>query len=62
MLEKEKPASIKIAALTFKKDAYKKPYNIDYVALNIPNKFIIGYGLDYNELGRNLKDIYQIEQ
>lgn len=56
------PASIKIAALTFKRDAYKINIPIDYVALEIPNKFIVGYGLDYDELGRNLPDIYQLHE
>jgi len=56
------PSSIKIAALTFKREAYKTNIPIDYVALEIPNKFIVGYGLDYDELGRNLPDIYQLDE
>jgi hypoxanthine phosphoribosyltransferase len=59
-LEKSNPSSIRIAALTFKREAYKAEAPIDYVALEIPNKFIVGYGLDYDELGRNLPDIYQL--
>ena len=54
------PSSIKIATLTFKRDAYKLDIPIDYIAMEIPNKFIVGYGLDYDELGRNLPDIYQL--
>jgi hypoxanthine phosphoribosyltransferase len=54
------PSSIRIAALTFKKEAYKLDTPIDYVAMEIPNKFVVGYGLDYDELGRNLPDIYQL--
>jgi hypoxanthine phosphoribosyltransferase len=37
-------------------------YKIDYTALSIGNEFIVGYGLDYNQLGRNLKDIYVIDE
>ena len=50
----------KIATLFLKPDVYDKDVKIDYVGIRIPNKFIVGYGLDYNGLGRNLKDIYQI--
>ncbi len=53
---------LKIATLFFKPDAYKKDIKIDYVGIRIPNKFIVGYGLDYDGLGRNLADIYQLAQ
>jgi hypoxanthine phosphoribosyltransferase len=53
--------SVKVASLLFKPEAYKGKHTIDYVAIEIPNKFIVGFGLDYNGLGRNLKDIYQIK-
>lgn len=53
-------ADVKIATLLFKPDAFKKDYHIDYVGMEISNKFIIGYGLDYDEHGRNFPDIYQI--
>ena len=59
-LNESNPSSVKIAGLTFKKEAYKIDLPIDYVAIEIPNKFIVGYGLDYDELGRNLPDIYQL--
>ena len=59
-LNASNPSSIKIATLTFKRDAYKLDIPIDYIAMEIPNKFIVGYGLDYDELGRNLPDIYQL--
>lgn len=50
---------LKIATLFFKPEAYKKDIKIDYIGIRIPNKFIVGYGLDYNGLGRNLPDVYQ---
>jgi hypoxanthine phosphoribosyltransferase len=60
MLQKHKVKDIRIATMTYKVDVYKKPYPIHYAALMIPPKFVVGRGLDYNGLGRNLKDIYQI--
>lgn len=54
--------SLKIATLFFKPEAYKKQIKIDYIGLEIPNKFIVGYGLDYNEHGRNLPEIYQLKE
>lgn len=54
------PKEIKIATLLFKPDAYKKSIKIDYVGIEIPNDFIIGYGLDYNGFARNLEDIYTL--
>ena len=52
--------TFKIATLFFKPDAYLQDIKLDYVGIRIPNKFIVGYGLDYDQLGRNLADIYQI--
>lgn len=49
---------VKIATLLYKPDAYKKDIPLDYVGLEIPNDFILGYGLDYDGHGRNLRDIY----
>ena len=57
-LKKLKPASIKIAALFHKHGVCLHPINIDYLGMNIENKFVVGYGLDFDGLGRNLKDIY----
>ena len=54
------PASLKIAALLHKPEAEVYPLTIDYVGFRVPNKFLLGYGLDYNGLGRNLKEIYQL--
>lgn len=51
---------LKIATLFFKPDAYKKDIKLDYVGIRIPNKFIVGFGLDYDGLGRNLTDVYQL--
>lgn len=56
-----KCTSVKVASLLFKPEAYKGKTKIDYVAIEIPNKFIVGFGLDYNGIGRNLKDIYQLK-
>lgn len=60
--ETQRPKSIKVASLLLKPDVYKKEFKIDYVGKEIPNKFVLGYGLDYDELGRNLKDLYQLEE
>ena len=59
-LKERKPASIKIATLFFKPKAFQKDYKVHYVGFEIGNEFIVGYGLDYDQLGRNLKDIYII--
>ncbi len=59
-LAEQKPAEIKIASLLYKPEAYKKPYPIDYTGISIANDFVVGYGLDYDGLGRNLKDIYKV--
>ncbi|MDY8134480.1 adenylate kinase [Aquimarina sp. 2201CG5-10] len=53
--------SFKIATLFFKPEAYTKEINIDYIGISIPNKFIVGCGLDYNGLGRNLTEVYQLK-
>jgi len=53
--------SYKIASLFFKPEAFNFDYKINYIGKNIPDKFIVGYGLDYNGLGRNLLDIYQLK-
>ncbi|MBO8470290.1 MAG: hypoxanthine phosphoribosyltransferase [Bacteroidetes bacterium] len=52
----------RVCTLLFKPDSYKKEIPLDYVAIQIPNDFIVGFGLDYNEIGRNLKDIYVLDE
>ena len=56
----QQPKSLKIATLLHKSDATEYPLVLDYVGFVIPNKFVVGYGLDYNGLGRNLSEIYQL--
>ncbi|MBI1341468.1 MAG: hypoxanthine phosphoribosyltransferase [Terrimonas sp.] len=59
-LQHQQPASLKIVALLHKPEAAKFPIRIDYTGFTIPNRFVVGYGLDYDGLGRNLKEIYQL--
>ena len=59
-LREKNPASIAIASLLLKPDVYKKDIPIDYVAMHIPNVFVVGSGLDHDGLGRNLPGIYRI--
>ncbi|MBK6829010.1 MAG: hypoxanthine phosphoribosyltransferase [Chitinophagaceae bacterium] len=56
----QQPKSLKIATLLHKSEATTYPLALDYVGFDIPNKFVVGYGLDYDGLGRNLKEIYQV--
>lgn len=56
----QNPASMRIATLLHKPEATEHPVKLDYVGFEIPNKFVVGYGLDYDGLGRNLKEIYQL--
>lgn len=58
----QRPKSLKVASLLLKPEVFKKDFTIDYVAKEIPNKFVLGYGLDYDELGRNLPDLYQLAE
>ena len=63
MIEKlgtRNPASISVCALLVKPDKLQVPLDLRYVALRIPNDFIVGYGLDYDQQGRGLKDIYTL--
>ncbi len=56
----QQPRSLKIVTLLHKSEATEYPLQLDYVGFDIPNKFVVGYGLDYDGLGRNLKEIYQL--
>ncbi|MBO5693460.1 MAG: hypoxanthine phosphoribosyltransferase [Tidjanibacter sp.] len=60
MLKGYKPASVAIATLLYKPTKFTKSYEVKYRAMDIPDDFIVGFGLDYNDIGRNLKDIYTI--
>jgi hypoxanthine phosphoribosyltransferase len=57
----QQPASLRICALLHKKEATTHPLKIDYLGFEIPNLFVVGYGLDYNGFGRNLNQIMQLE-
>jgi len=59
-LEHQQPASLKIVALLHKPEATVFPIKIDYLGFSIPNKFVVGYGLDYDGLGRNIPEIFKL--
>lgn len=61
-LTHQHPASIKICALLHKPEATVNPLTIDYLGFSIPNKFVVGYGLDYDGLGRNIPEIYKLAE
>lgn len=61
-LDTRHPESIHICTLLLKPDKLKVPLNIEYVAIRIPNDFIVGYGLDYDQQGRQLRDIYTLKK
>jgi hypoxanthine phosphoribosyltransferase len=58
---KHNPAEIKVASLLLKPTALKHDVNIDYLGFEVPHDFLVGYGLDYDGLGRNLNDIYKLD-
>jgi len=60
-LKEGEPASLEIVTILFKPENLVKEVNLKYVGFKIPNKFVVGYGLDYDGHGRNLQDIYQIK-
>lgn len=62
LFEDKQVKSLKFATLFFKPEAYTKDIKIDYIGMEIPNKFIVGYGLDYDEHGRNLSEVYQLAE
>ena len=61
ILYARKAAKVKVCTLLLKPEMYKKTIGLDYVAMEIPNDFIVGFGLDYDGLGRNYKDIYILD-
>jgi hypoxanthine phosphoribosyltransferase len=61
-LSEQKPSNLSVATLLFKKDAFRFNYKLDYVGFEIPDKFVVGYGLDYDGLGRNLPNLYQLSK
>jgi hypoxanthine phosphoribosyltransferase len=61
-LRNQQPASLKVAVLLHKPDATVFPVTIDYCCFSIPNKFVLGYGLDYDGLGRNIRELYQLSE
>ena len=62
IVKDEGATSVKVCTMLFKPACYKKNIKIDYSALSIPDDFIVGFGLDYNELGRNYMDIYVLDK
>ena len=62
LLKNEEVSDIKVATLLFKPKAYTKEINIDFIGKSIANHFVVGYGLDYDEIGRNLPHIYKLKE
>ena len=60
-IRKQNPASVEVAAMFFKPDSFRKKFAVKYCGMEIGDEFIVGFGLDYNQLGRNLKDVYVVE-
>ena len=61
-LQKKQPASMALTAILVKPEALQHDIRIDFPGFEIPDKFVVGYGLDYNGIGRNLEDIYQLKE
>ncbi len=61
LLTKKEVKQIKVASFLLKPEAYKKDIKVDYVGMEIPNDFVVGYGLDYDGLGRNMKEVFVLE-
>ena len=62
IVKEKNPTEIKVCSLFLKPETYKGSITIDYVGMEIPNYFIVGYGLDYNGLGRNLSHVYKLKK
>jgi hypoxanthine phosphoribosyltransferase len=61
-IKNQQPASLKVAILLHKVEATVYPIHVDYCCFSIPDKFVVGYGLDYDGLGRNISSIYQLKE
>ncbi|MBC7850595.1 MAG: hypoxanthine phosphoribosyltransferase [Chitinophagaceae bacterium] len=61
-IDHQQPSSVKIVALLHKPEAMVYPVKIDYLGFSIPSKFVVGYGLDYDGLGRNIREIYRLAE
>lgn len=61
-LEHQQPEKLMVVSLLTKPEAMTHPVHIDYLGFSVPNKFLLGYGLDYDGLGRNLPEIYQLQE
>lgn len=61
IFKNEKVKSLKIATLFYKPEAYNKDFKLHYIGMKIPNTFIVGYGLDYDGLGRDLPEVYRLK-
>lgn len=62
LFDQQRPKEVRICTLCLKPEAYTKDIPLDYVAFEIENKFIVGYGMDYDKYGRNIPEIYQIKE
>lgn len=62
MIDHDEPSSVEVATLLYKPNAFNGKHEPKYVGLEIPNDFIVGFGLDYLEFGRNSKDIYKLKE
>ena len=62
LLNKKEVKQVKVASFLLKPEAYTKDIVVDYVGMEIPNDFVVGYGLDYDGLGRNMKEIFVLEK
>lgn len=61
-LKRFEPKSVRVCTLLFKRDAYQHSHSIDYVCFEVDNKFLLGYGLDYDGIGRNLPEVYILNE
>jgi hypoxanthine phosphoribosyltransferase len=59
-LEEKRPKSLQVATMFFKPGACQEKVQLDHVGMNVPNRFLVGYGLDYDGFGRNFQDVYEL--